>query len=193
MPQGTFKRITRTHGRGASVTASISYTVPGRHFALAQEHSWSCWAATWAMLLSWREGRGIGEAQAVQRLGLHFSSLYQQNIGFGIEDEAPYLQASGLRAEAPANLTVQAWESLLRRSGPLAVTSRSERARGNHARVVVGIAGDGSFDATFLDLIDPADGIRASTSLRAFSADFEREARRLTGRSFPLQIQIYHW
>jgi hypothetical protein len=182
-------------GENAGTTFSpVNYTVSGTIPPILQEKSNSCWAATWAMLYSWKQKGTIRERDAVGALGKRFVDLWTEDIGFGIEDTDPFLEVSGLVAEAPGNPNAAGWESLLRRNGPLWVTSREAGARGNHARVMMGITGDGSPEATFVDLINPATGKRGSVQYAQFAADFEREARVLTKNpKLPLQIQVYHW
>jgi len=62
-----------------------------------------------------------------------------------------------------------------------------------HARVLIGIGGDGTPDGTILSVIDPADGQVHEETLGVFSARYSNVAiaDSQAGREF--RAQIVHW
>lgn len=62
-----------------------------------------------------------------------------------------------------------------------------------HARILKGIAGDGTPDATFLTFIDPASGAESSESVTTFNKKFEEIAKADHGAGADIRPQVVHF
>ena len=103
------------------------------------------------------------------------------------------LRRLGLQEEPPANYTLQAYVDMLRRFGPLWVTTDvgSSGFVAVHARIMTGAYGDGTPAGTNVWLIDPADGRRHHETFEQFVRTFEQLARDVAATD-PLWIQVVH-
>jgi len=185
----------RPAGPAALVRASraldlaVDYAVPGTFVALRQPSDRTCWATVTAMMVGWKRQESVSIVGVLRDVGQHFVDMFLANDGLASGEKPAFLAAAGLLSQAPQSLTPQGWESLLRRYGPIWVTT-DEAPDGwfaTHARVVTGIHGDGSAGPS-LDIADPADGRRRA---EAFS-DFFKKYEKVVG-SAPLRVQIVHW
>jgi Papain-like cysteine protease AvrRpt2 len=92
------------------------------------------------------------------------------------------------------NPSIQGWADMITNYGPLWVTTDEGPGKGwaIHARIIVGMTGNGTAEGTTLDIIDPNGGRRYKESFGGFLSKFESEALDRP-RDFPLRIQIVHW
>jgi len=130
----------------------IRYSVP----FVPQSTNMSCWAASAAMLISWRDNMSIDDRAIAG--GINYWQQYMNN-GPGLDPEDVHMfRHWGLREEEPQSFTVQAFRRLIESYGPLWVAADANSAAGvaPHIRVVTGIYGDGSVNGTFLLIHDPA-------------------------------------
>jgi len=153
--------------------APVNYTVPGVFNILAQPSSMACWATVGAMMLSWRDKRSYSIDTAMAECGPKWEAVFKANTGLAAGDHAAFAKDAGLTSEPLMSYPADTWEKMLRASGPLAVVTAIPFY---HARIMVGIAGDGTAGGTNVDIIDPAGGTRYRQNFGVFSQSFEAVA-----------------
>jgi hypothetical protein len=189
--------IARTTGGGSgsrglsTAYTALNYTVPGIVPTIAQPSSMACWATVYTMLYAWKQQQSYGIEAALRDLGPHWLNVYRNNTGLLGDEKQNFINAAGLVAEPPMNPTVAEWERMLRAYGPLWLTTNELPNTGwaIHARVLIGIHGDGTPTGTQFKIIDPAGGRQYDESIATFLPKYEDEVRR-TGYT---RIQILHW
>src|SRR5262249_43098705 len=110
----------------------------------------SCWAASAAMVVGWRDQLSIDPAAIATGSGEW--SAYQN--GLSPSDVPTLANAWGLTAEPPQCYSADGLRELVESMGPLWVTAA---VPGLHAIVVTGVYGDGSENNTFVRINDPWD------------------------------------
>ena len=178
--------------RGLSMAyGAVNYTVPGIVPAIAQPSSMACWATVYTMLYSWQRQTSFSIEDALSDLGTHWLNRYRNNTGLPGSEKQTFVNAAGLVAEPPMNPSLEDWEQMLRQYGPIWLTTneRPDVGWAIHARVLVGIHGDGTPTGTKFKIIDPAGGRQYEESIATFLPKYEDEVRR-TGYT---RIQILHW
>jgi hypothetical protein len=160
-----------------------------------QSSAMNCWSATYAMLVSWKFRRPVGEREAVSTLGEPWTSY--QGLGTGLPggQERDFVRASGLVAEGPADYDLEAFVGMLKEFGPLWITT-GDGIR-SHARLMVGVSGKSVKDyegAQFI-FIDPLDANVHPVPALEFLADFEKEVSVIvsSGNPVDLRFQVIHW
>ena len=154
----------------------------------------ACWAAAWAMMLSWKEGRQFTPREAVARLGQSWIDHFDRDDGLEAQTftETAFLEASKFQAEPPANYIPSFYVDLLAAHGPLWINTGDGIL--NHAKVLVSAQTrrDGRIAFRFAD---PASGTFVTNTDTEFFADFEREARYIVDRklTWDLRFQIFRW
>jgi hypothetical protein len=143
------------------------------------------------MLVSWRRQQSLSIETALGTVGQRWVDLFKADTGLMGPDKPTFLSAAGLIAEPPQNFSIEGWEQLLRKYGPVWVTT--DEAPGLpwaiHARVITAIRGDGSAENTFFTIVDPAGGRQYQESIATFIPKYEEEVIR-TGY---MRIQVVHW
>ncbi|MDX2043797.1 MAG: papain-like cysteine protease family protein [Acidobacteriota bacterium] len=174
---------------------AIDYTVPGNVPKLAQPSTNSCWATAATIMFSWKDKKNYAIQDVTDKAGAAYTIKFKNNSGLGGVEKPDFLKSLKLRTEAPQNYTVNGWLSLLKTHGVLWVTTNegSSQNFSIHARIIKGISGDGSPDATFLSIIDPAGGNEYSESLTAFIKKFEEVAQIDLGTGADLRPQVVHF
>jgi hypothetical protein len=147
------------------------------------------------MLQSWKDNASYKIIDVMGKAGADYKKKFQDDHGLGGAEKTFFLQALGLKAEAPQNYTVGGWLSLLQKYGPLWVTTNEGTTQdfAIHARILKGIAGDGTPDATFLTFIDPATGLETGESITVFTKKFEEIAVKDLGAGADLRPQVVHF
>ncbi|WP_133241170.1 papain-like cysteine protease family protein [Nocardioides gansuensis] len=181
-------RPTRRSPRAPRVRAfnrAVDYTVPGLIAVLKQDKSMACWAFATLMMEQWRRGQSLSLPSYLDDLGARvgaptlYRDAYENNTGLFSDQVQRLKGALSLSAEPAASFTVARWEELLRDHGPLLVVGDEALAPGAwavHARVMVGITGDGSPTGTTVDIVDPGTGTRYREWLGTFLAKYEELA-----------------
>jgi hypothetical protein len=159
-----------------------NYTVPGPFNIIAQPSSMACWATVGAMMLSWRDSVSYTIEDAMSMCGAKWLDIYKKNTGLAAADHGPFADDAGMTYEPMQCFPAAAWEEMLRAYGPLAVVT----ANPFHARIMVGISGDGTDSGTTVDIIDPNGGRRYPLNFGTFSQDFE-------GVSAHPRFQLWHF
>ena len=140
--------IQRENGEEAAEGASVQYVHHDVQL-VPQTTTMSCWAASAAMLVSWRDQISISPETIAAGAG-----YWTQYFG-GLDPEDLHMfDTWGLTEEEPQTFTIQAFADMLEQYGPLWTAGAS--GAGAHVRVVTGISGDGTPDGTFLAIHDPA-------------------------------------
>lgn len=169
----------------------IEYFVTGEVPSLMQPNPMACWATAAAIMLQWRTRLDIGgnitfSPEDVARLAdknrgekaksdRTFVDLLSEERGLSVTDKPVFLKALGLKAEWPANYTVEGWLELLKTYGLLWVTTEAAK-NGQvfvHAQIVMGLVGDGSYPGTLIIFIDPLDGKEHRENLLEFVRRYE--------------------
>jgi hypothetical protein len=110
------------------------YKVP----LIPQPTGMSCWAASIAMILSWKRNQSILPRTIAANVGgLNYMPQFQTQ-GLGPNDRY-ILGVNGFELEAPQCYTLESVNSLMTAHGPLWVASADPAP---HIRVVTGIAGN---------------------------------------------------
>lgn len=162
--------------------ASLNYTVPGLFNILAQPSNMTCWATTATMMMSWRDQASYPIQTAMDRCGTKWGTMFRKGEGLVAADHGPFARAAGMTYEQLQCFPGESWQQMLRAHGPLAVVTSGPY----HARILVGIRGDGTATNTTVDLIDPAGGRRYSLNFGKFTEAFE-------GVSASPRFQLWHF
>jgi hypothetical protein len=165
-------------------TAPVRYTVPGVFNIIAQPSTMSCWATVGAMMLSWRDQQSYPIETALEKCGPKWLPVFKANTGLAFADTTDFPRDAGMRVEGLASIPADTWEKMLRASGPVAIVTALP---GFHARIMVGISGDGSAAGTNVDIIDPAGGKRYMQNFGVFSNSFEAVA------ASAVRAQLWHF
>jgi hypothetical protein len=158
----------------------------------------SCWAASAAMVVGWRDRLSIDPAAIASGAGDW--SAYAN--GLDPADIPTLADAWKLTQEPPQSYTLDGLRDLIEAKGPLWVGAA---VPGLHAIVVTGVYGDGSVDNTFVRINDPWDrdpgtpgqpgayldthnnGSQYVLTLQQFAQEYEAAA------TFPdVNVQILH-
>jgi hypothetical protein len=144
---------------------------------IAQSKPNSCWAASAAMLLSWKASIPISEQMAAHDAGSTFEYAFNADSGLYGSEIANFAAALGLTTEAPQNYTAAGYSQLLAQHGPLWVGTAifSTKQTYKHVRVLRGIDGNDDSDA-ILYIVDPAGGRDYMSSVADFAKELEQIA-----------------
>ncbi len=180
---------------GAASAQAVNYVVPNPFFDMQQPNNNSCWATAATMLASWKAKSKLPISTVTGQAGVKYVQLFKNNKRLSSSDKVLFLSGLHLVAEPPATYTAQALESILRKWGPLWITTAEGPADdfSVHGRVVKGIMGDGSGDGTTLLIADPADGTTHPESLNSFTAKMATLARSDYGSGADVRPLIVHF
>ena len=147
----------------------------------------SCWAASAAMVVGWRDRVSIDPATIAHGAGR--DPEFQGGLNPDNHDE--FGAAWGLVPEGPVSYSVQGFADLLERNGPLWI---GVAVPSGHAVVVTGVSGDGTPGGTVIRYHDPwppgtgaADATKPWTTFMA-----EYENRITTDDAGNVNIQVLH-
>ncbi|UXY14501.1 hypothetical protein N8I74_14410 [Chitiniphilus purpureus] len=174
-----------------------SHALSGQSFAVhwttvpyyPQTSRKSCWAASAAMVVGWRDNRHISDkeiADAVLALDAYRTGLWPK-------DRHQLANAWNLVPEPPASYGLDQWREWLEQYGPLYIDMTWDEHGGGHARVLVGMQSDGAPDGsdTYMYLHDPwpSTGGRLKLTYAQFVALYEGRTGNSGGQ---LQYQVLH-
>ncbi|MEW5915689.1 MAG: papain-like cysteine protease family protein [Gemmatimonadota bacterium] len=176
----------------ARAASAVNYRVPGIVAPLKQPSGMTCWATVTTIMVMWKQQASMTIQTAIGRIGSNWLAKFNANQGLLGNEKATFLAAAGLTYQHPQSLTAGGWEGLMRRFGPIWVTTDEDPSANFaiHARVLVGIKGDGTAAGTTLDIVDPGTGTEYKENFDKFLEKYESEAR---VKHLPLRIQIVHW
>jgi len=173
----------------------VNYVVPEPTFVIQQPKPNGCWATVAAMMLSWKNRRAMTIEAVVQSAGAVYQALYKSDVGLSAAEKPSFLDSLHFKNEAPATYTAQALESKLKLWGPLWVTTAEPTGKkfSIHARVLLGIMGDGSGTGTTLLIADPADGTKHFENLDTFTQKLDKVAKSDYGAGADVRPLIVHF
>lgn len=178
----------------SGVTASpVDQKITGVVPPLRQPKTMACWATAATMMHSWKKNQSISIEAALSEIDPNYLEIFEINKGLISNNKPGFLLSAGLRSEAPQNYTTQGWANLIRRHGPLWVTTAEGQNFSIHARVMTAIFGDGTGNGTTVVIIDPADGAVHTEKLSIFDQKFEAVARQDLGNCGELRPQVVHY
>jgi len=135
----------------------MKYNVP----LIAQVDTMSCWAASIAMILGWRNGQSVSQTAVGLNIG---GPSYMPNFKTGLNPNDRYiLERNGFTLDAPQCYSPELIESMLQYNGPLWVATAVPFA---HIRVVTGLHNG------VIHVNDPLPVNRGATYVRSFSQFF---------------------
>jgi hypothetical protein len=184
----------KLNGPSDEGSATFDYNVPGLVPVLAQPSDKTCWATVTTMMISWRDQASYTIAQVMDMAGAPYDKKFKNNQTLRASEKEDLLDELDLRGEPPMSYAARGLLELLRQYGPLWVTTDEDPSKNFsiHARIVIGMYGDGSPDGTFLRIVDPAGGRQYDESFATFARKFEEEARD-TDAASPLRVQVVHF
>ncbi len=127
----------------------------------------SCWAASLAMVISYRDQTSHTPQDTAA------AGNMDVDTGYGWDDIKNAVSAWNLKTEGPSCSLPEQWATWLKSYGPIWIV---EVGNPNHAVVVVGIDGDGTPDGTTVTLNNPWPpnaGVVETKSYTDFETDFE--------------------
>jgi hypothetical protein len=146
---------------------------------IPQTSRFSCWAASIAMIRSWKTRAPISDVMVAQNAG---GLNYMPSYGKGLDANDKYiLEANGFQIEPPLCYTQKRITSLINMHGPLWVATW---APGAHVRVVTGMNGNTLF------INDPAPVNQGSVYTCLFD-DFFGAMENLGTRELNEQSPVY--
>jgi hypothetical protein len=151
---------------------------------LKQPKNMDCWATALTIMYSWKNSDNtIKIEDVVKKYGDLYVVLFKTNAGIKQKDEDDLYKKAKFNVIKGANPTIDTWYYLLKNNGPLSITVDAAPPTGTiHALNVNGITGDGTAKNTFIDYVDPADGVQHKLKFSEFILLYEGAA------SWPLQI-----
>lgn len=159
-------------------TIIVSYNLD----SVRQQGGNTCWAAALTMLYNWKHGTSLNEASVVNLICPELSSHYRYNRPLENSDKTILVKTSGLDFRYGQSYMCEALVKMMQTHGPLWFTTEFN----THANVLYAVSGSGSWESTWIHLIDPADGTRR---IEAFS-DFHR---RYEAAAFSAEIFAVFW
>jgi hypothetical protein len=117
----------------------MNYTIPGVFNLIAQPADMTCWATVGTMMMSWHDQQSYTIDAAMAKRGSKWATRFANNQGLKVLDHAAFANDAGMTYEQLQCYPAEGWEEMLRDYGPLAVVT----ADPYHARIMVGISGDG--------------------------------------------------
>lgn len=150
-----------------------------------QPNNATCWAASAAMVVGWRDQVSIDPQNIAAIAGRN--DAFTRGLNPNDRDECA--AAWGLSVEPPQNYTVEGFRRLLENYGPLWV---GVAVPTGHAVVVTGLAGDGTPQGTFVRYHDPwPPGKGAAFAQRSYEQFMtEYENRMTVDQSGNVNVQI---
>lgn len=178
--------------KAARAMGAVNYRVPGLVAPVRQPSGMTCWATVTTIMMQWRAQASMSIATAIGRVGSTWLQMFNADQGLPGNKKAAFLAAAGLAYQWPQSLSAEGWEGLLRKFGPIWVTTDEDPGAdfAIHARVMTGIRGDGTESGTTLDIVDPGTGTAYTENFGTFLRKYESEAR---DSKAPLRLQIVHW
>jgi hypothetical protein len=151
------RKQTVTVEKDDTAKTPVDFQVEGRLRALKQQSNNTCWATVATILFSWKNDTDAEIKDVMAAAGQEFLDLFNADDGLKGSDKPRFLTALGLVAEPPMSFSVEGFERLLRAHGPLWITTDEDPSEdfSVHARVVVGLRGDGTPDKTDVFFLDP--------------------------------------
>jgi hypothetical protein len=154
----------------AAAVPAISYRINGVP-PLKQPSPETCWAVALTMLVSEQRKQSLPVETALLSGGEAYVEMFRQGKPLPLQQLGAFIADFSLKDAATGVLTASSIEAALRRYGPLWVVGDEQAGAGFsvHARVITGIAGDGTPAGTQLFFNDPATGQPGEETLKLFT------------------------
>lgn len=182
--------LSLAQGRGAARALSQSFSLHWDDTPYQpQSTENSCWAATGAMVVGWRDRVCIPDSEIAAMVPV-FDAF---NNGLPPSNRITLAEAWNLVAEPPASYSIEGFRQMLANYGPLYVGMRASAQGGGHARVLVGMESGGAEDGsdTTMFLYDPWPGTPGRIRM-AFGEFVQLYEGRMTTTGGVVDVQILH-
>lgn len=183
---------------------------------LKQPKSQDCWATVITMLFLWKvdsikNNKEYNKketnkliSQTIEAYGEDWHNLFKKNKGLSTDQKEKLFRQIGFESEPPANYIIEFYIDKLKSEGPLWITtSTAPNGLNSHAKLLIGIQGDMTYENTFFAFIDPMYGKIINQRAIDFVKEFENEAiyivqeligdKKMTWEQVDFRIQIIHW
>ncbi|EWY41498.1 hypothetical protein N825_27670 [Skermanella stibiiresistens SB22] len=191
------KPSTAQASRTRAFATPVNYRVPGTVPIVRQNSQNVCWAASTTMLMSWLLNEGMTVEQAIGRVGPVWLGKVRNDQPLGGDEKDNFLNVAGMVAKGPANFSLEDWLAMLQAYGPLWVTTSELPAFpfSVHARILVGISGDGTARGTLFHFNDPGKAVEQSETFEAFMTKYERPVKKANEVKPPPLVPplVVHW
>ena len=167
--------------------APAMYVVPGLKTVIAQPSNRVCWATVYTMMRSWKDQQSYGIRNAVALVDEKYGKMVDMNQGMPGSEFGPFIRAAGMRVEPMANLLISEWVAKLKDFGLLWVGTLFNVTSGLHSRIIEGMSGSGTYDATWMLIIDPWGGKRYRESFARFLHKYETAIIGMAGDYFQIR------
>jgi hypothetical protein len=154
----------------AAAAPAVSFRINGVP-PLKQPSPETCWAVALTMLVSEQKQQSLPVETALLSGGETYVDMFRQGKPLPLQQLGAFIADFKLKDAATGVLTASSIEAALRRFGPLWVVGDEQAGAGFsvHARVITGIAGDGTPIGTKLFFNDPATGQPGEETLKLFT------------------------
>lgn len=154
-----------------------------------QTNPMSCWAASAAMVVGWRDQVSIADSEIARMVPV----IDAYRTGLWPRQRQQLANAWNLVAEPPASYTVTAWAQMLEAYGPIYIDMTASGNSGGHVRVLVGMESDGNADGsgTTMYMYDPWPGTPGKIKL-SFADFLTLYEGRVGNSGGQLEYQILH-
>ena len=163
------------------------YIVPGVKNVIRQPTNNVCWATVYTMMKSWKDSVSYPIPDAVAFTDAKYVTMYNNDQGMPSSEFGPFIRAAGMQLEPMANLSISGWVDKLRNHGLLWVGTLFNVTNGLHSRIVEGMQGDGTYDATTMMIIDPWRGNQYQESFARFLHKYESAIVGRAGEYFQIR------
>ena len=109
------------------------------------------------MLVSWKRGVYVSIDEVLSEINPIFTKIFQENIGLDQIHLEKLIKDLGLLEAPPMSLSVDGMAQLLTNNGPIWINVDEDKTEKFqiHAKIVIGLNGDGSPAGTVVEMIDP--------------------------------------
>lgn len=139
------------------MTSEVNIHVPGHIPALRQPEQDLCWATVATIMKSWQVGETLDMRAMLSDLEIGFLDIFDRKEPLDQADLPDFLDLMGMVAEPPMSISVEGIADLISRHGPIWVTADDDLTVNFsiHARILIGVFGDGTPEGTIATIIDP--------------------------------------
>lgn len=130
----------------------VSYDVA----LIPQPNKFACWAASMAMILSYKRQASITPETLANEVGRDLSSSYSWDLLESVCSHYGFTSLINVPSETSVYYTPQQWDDWLTQYGPIWFTFIWSDGE-SHALVLKGISGDGTPEGTYFDIQNPWD------------------------------------
>jgi hypothetical protein len=178
-------------GGGGTPKPKIDADIDGDMPVVQQPDPDTCWAATAAMMVMYRDSARYTISEAMGTIDGRWQTRFDNGHGLPSTEMSWFMNDAGLVAEPPSmNFTVERIAGLVEAHGPLWMNADVNPGQGTlpHARLIVKVTGDGTPSGTDVRFVDPSGGAVYKRTFEQFAAELEEEPE-----THAEGIQIIHW